>query len=120
VGAADNPQPRFGPIPAGFTGTTPAEFETLPDYIAVAGADVETVVGYVARENLFPSPEELRTRGPKNPDEARRANYGWREAYPVYDTHLNVVGFMVNDEGFVPAGQAARILSDSTLHVLSR
>ncbi len=119
MGAAHDPTPRFGPVPTGFTGTTAADYASLPDYIAVAGVGVATV-GYVARENLFPTPEQLRQRGPKNPDEARRANYEWREAHPVYDTQLNIVGYMVADEGFVPGSQAARILSDRTLHVSPR
>lgn len=114
---AGEPPPTFGVIPDGFTGTTRSEVDRLPDYIAVAGARADSVVGYVLRENLFP---EQGPAMPRNPEEVRKAGFVWRQAFPVYDKKLQVVGYWADEVGFVPMAEAKVVESDPSFHIADK
>ena len=116
MASSESGEPTFGSVPPGFRGTTEPEISTLPDYISVVGPGDARVLGYVRRDLAFPSRDQRRSRLPANPEEVAAAGFVWRCIYPVVDVQLNIVGYMVDDMGFVSVAEGERLIADPGYH----
>lgn len=92
AGACSSPwggdAPEFGRVPSDAKlGDGSTDLEAVPDFVEALGRDGEPV-GYVPREYLFHTEEDVRAAGASE--------------IPVYDKDLNPIGFMTDNKGFVP------------------
>lgn len=96
--------PTFGSIPpeAMPPGGGDVNLGLVPDYVSVAAQDSDEIIGYIRKEDLFPTDEQLQERGPSSPEEAAAHGGVFVDVYNVYDTNERVIGHWVSGAGFVP------------------
>jgi hypothetical protein len=103
VASAPADSPTFGSIPpSAMTGDGGINLDRVPDFVSVLSPDGEEIVGYMRKDDLFPSQEATQARLPASPEEVAEEGFVVVGVYDVYDSMGDrVVGHWVDGAGFV-------------------